>query len=64
MTDTTNEIDRTRVIRELRELIEALDRRVPQVGRVGEIEIATAAAALREKALRRVEELEQESRAR
>jgi hypothetical protein len=41
----------------LRELIEALDRRVPRVERAGEAQIASDAAALREKALRRIEEL-------
>jgi hypothetical protein len=49
-----------RIIRELRELIVALDRRVPQVERVGEVEIARAAAGLRIEALRRIEELEGE----
>jgi hypothetical protein len=47
-------------IRELRELIVALDRRVPQVERVGEVEIARAAHGLRIEALRRIEELERE----
>ena len=47
-------------IRELRELIVALDRRVPQVERVGEVEIARAATGLRIEALRRIEELERE----
>ena len=47
-------------IRELRELIAALDRRVPQVERVGEVEIARAATGLRIEALRRIEELERE----
>jgi hypothetical protein len=42
-----------RIMRELRELIVALDRRVPQVERVGEVEIARAAAGLRIEALRR-----------
>lgn len=48
------------IIRELRELIEALDRRVPRVERVGEVEIARAATGLRVEALRRIEELERE----
>jgi len=47
-------------IRELRELIVALDRRVPRVERVGELEIARAATGLRIEALRRIEELERE----
>jgi hypothetical protein len=48
--------------RELHELIAALDRRVPQVERAGEAAIARDAAALREKALRRLRELEAQSR--
>jgi hypothetical protein len=47
-------------IRELREFVAALDRRVPQVERVGEAAIARDAAALRTKALRRIEELAHE----
>jgi hypothetical protein len=46
------------VVRELRELIAALDRRVPQVQRAGEITIARDAAALRERTVKRLEELE------
>lgn len=46
------------VIRELQELIAALDRRVPQVQRAGEASIARDAAALKARALRRIEELE------
>jgi hypothetical protein len=42
---------------ELRELIAALDRRVPRVERAGEASIARDGAALRAKALRRLEEL-------
>jgi len=42
----------------LHELIAALDRRVPQVHRIGEVGIARAAAALRLEALRRIQELE------
>jgi hypothetical protein len=48
-------------VRELRELIVALDRRVPHVERVGEVAIARAAAGLRIEALRRIEELEREA---
>jgi hypothetical protein len=54
------ESKRVRIISELRELIVALDRRVPQVERVGEVEIAQAATGLRTEALRRIEELERE----
>jgi hypothetical protein len=45
-------------IRHLRELIAALDRRVPMMERVGEAQIARDAAALKKKALRRLAELE------
>ena len=54
------ESSRAQTIRELHELIAALDRRVPHVERVGEVSIARAAAALRLEALRRIEELERE----
>ena len=52
------ETDPTRALRRLRELIEALDRRVPHIERTGEAEIAGEAAALRKKALERILELE------
>ena len=42
----------------LRELIEALDRRVPQIERTGEIQIARDAADLKEKALKRIAALQ------
>jgi hypothetical protein len=45
-------------IRELLELIGALDRRVPQVQRAGETAIARDAAALKARALQRIEQLE------
>jgi len=45
-------------IRVLQELIEALDRRFPQVERAGEATIARDAAALKVKALARIAELE------
>lgn len=41
-------------IRHLRELIAALDRRVPHIERAGEVKIARDAAALRDKALKRI----------
>jgi hypothetical protein len=56
--DVITEPKAVRIIRELRELIAALDRRTPQVERVGEVEIARAATGLRIEALRRIEELE------
>ena len=52
---------RAQTVRELLELIAALDRRVPQVERVGEISIARAASALKLEALKRIEEIERES---
>ena len=48
------------VQRHLRELIAALDRRVPHLERVDEVEIARAAAALRKQAEQRLTELETE----
>jgi hypothetical protein len=47
-------------IRELLELIAALDRRVPHVQRAGEASIARDAAALKARALKRLEELERD----
>jgi hypothetical protein len=46
-------------VRELLELIAALDRRLPQVQRAGEASIARDAAALKTRALRRIDELQQ-----
>jgi hypothetical protein len=45
------------VVAALRELIEALDRRIPNVERVGEREIREQAADLRNQAVRRIDEL-------
>ncbi|HJU44823.1 MAG TPA: hypothetical protein VJ691_18495 [Vicinamibacterales bacterium] len=45
------------LVRELHELIAALDRRVPCVERAGEAAIARDAALLREKAVKRLREL-------
>jgi hypothetical protein len=45
-------------VRQLLELIAALDRRVPQVRQAGEVSIARTAAALRAEALKRIEEIE------
>jgi hypothetical protein len=44
----------------LRELIAALDRRVPHVERIGEVEIARVSAALKKTAVQRLAELEAE----
>ena len=46
------------ICRELRELIVALDRRVPRVEQAGEASIAHDAALLRAKAVQRLVELE------
>jgi hypothetical protein len=56
MTNHTPNPDRSpaRIVRELEELIAALDRRVPQMERVGEVAIAAAAAALRREAVKRI----------
>ena len=48
-------------IRNLRDLVEALDRRVPHVERAGEALIVQDAAALKAKALKRIAELENRS---
>ena len=50
------------VARELHELIDALDRRVPRVEQAGEESIARDAAALRQKAVNRLSELTGSSR--
>lgn len=47
-----------RVIEQLNELIEALDRRLPGLAGQAEQDIARDAAALRDKALKRIRELE------
>jgi hypothetical protein len=65
MTESTSSADRTpgQIVRELNELIAALDRRVPQVERLGEVALARAAAALRDEARRRIEEIERNAAA-
>jgi hypothetical protein len=50
------------VIKNLRELITAIDRRVPRLERTGEVGIARNAAALRREALERIAELESQAR--
>jgi type VI protein secretion system component VasF len=57
----SSDMGHTRIVRELHELIAALDRRVPHVERVGETAIARAAAALRDEALKRIATLEREA---
>ena len=49
---------RTALLGDLLELIAALDRRVPQLQRAGEASIARDAAALKDRALKRIAELE------
>jgi hypothetical protein len=50
----------TEAVRELLELIAALDRRVPCVERAGEAAIARDAAELKRRAMKRIEELERD----
>lgn len=50
-------VTRQLVAHELRELIAALDRRTPRVEHAGEASIARDAAALREKAVKRLAEI-------
>jgi hypothetical protein len=58
---TSTGTQRKRTIRDLLELIAALDRRVPRVERVGEGSIARAAAKLKDTAIKRIEDLERKS---
>jgi hypothetical protein len=58
--ETKMAVTRDRLVRELLELIDAIDRRVPHVEREGEIEIARDAEALKAKAVKRIAELERE----
>ncbi len=50
--------ERKRAIRHLRQLIDALNRRVPHIERAGEAKIARDAADLMDKALKRLKALE------
>jgi hypothetical protein len=45
------------LVRDLAELIDAIDRRLPQISRAGETAIADEAAALRARAVARLAEL-------
>jgi hypothetical protein len=58
MSNTPQKDQSQQQILHLRELIAALDRRVPQIERVGEAEIARDAERLKQKALKRLGELE------
>jgi hypothetical protein len=55
--DASKNADRQRAIRHLRQLIDALNRRVPHIERAGEAKIARDAGDLMEKALGRLKEL-------
>ena len=57
MSEQSDDTESTQLIATLRELIEALDERVPHVERAGEAQIAKDAAALREVAVKRIEAL-------
>jgi hypothetical protein len=50
-------VDRDLVVHALRELVDALDRRVAHVERLGEVRIAREAAVLRNEAVNRIQEL-------
>ena len=60
MSDITRNEKSKQQIRHLRELIAALDRRVPRIERAGEATIARDAAELKKKALTRLAELQAE----
>ena len=51
-------IDTATLIEDLREIVAALDRRVPRLERAGEIAIARDAARLRDEAINRLSKLE------
>jgi hypothetical protein len=51
-------MDMQPMIDDLRELVQALDRRLPQFERRGEMDIARDAEALKNKALERIADLE------
>mgnify|MGYP001822320485 FL=1 len=56
---TSGDPDQKRAVRHLRQLIDALNDRVPHIERVGEAKIARDAADLMGKALKRLKELEE-----
>ena len=51
--------DDLRTLKLLREFIAAIDRRLPQIARVGEAAIADEAARLRARAAKRIAEIEE-----
>jgi hypothetical protein len=58
MTTSSDDAERQRAIRHLRQLIDALNRRVPHIERAGEAAIARDAAELMKQALKRLKALE------
>jgi hypothetical protein len=58
MTTSNDDAERQRAIRHLRQLIDALNRRVPHIERAGEAAIARDAAELMKQALKRLKTLE------
>jgi hypothetical protein len=63
MLDAWSPASQSELVKQLRDLVVALDQRVPHVERTGEAAIARDAQALRTKALRRIAEIEAGSRA-
>lgn len=59
MTASDADAERKRAIRHLRQLVDALNRRVPHIERVGEAKIARDAAELMKQALKRLKALEE-----
>jgi chorismate mutase len=55
----SDDAERKRAIRHLQQLVEALNRRVPHIERVGEAKIARDSAALMKKPLKRLAALEE-----
>ena len=58
MTTSNDDAESKRAIRHLRQLIDALNRRVPHIERAGEAAIARDAAELMKQALKRLKTLE------
>jgi hypothetical protein len=59
MMATIDDAERKRTIRHLRQLIDALNRRVPHIERAGEAKIARDAAELMKQAVKRLKALEE-----
>ena len=60
MTDSPAVVDREKLIADLTELVEALDRRTPALKGAGEARVAEEAAALKRQATMRIMELKAE----